>query len=155
MNYKSIRIYEDTFIGLDTLANRYGTSKTELLEAMKNYFLTTGINPFEPTDVTTEVKKLKNQLISFIRTQEKEKLNPMIKKVDVIVQSVANHIEMNDKPIEKTKTLITKLASFINEKHTAELSKSEEQYQDLNKKLEDINTQLQAILSKNKKGIFG
>ena len=93
MKYKTIRIYDATFKGLDKLCTKYNITKTELTESMCNYFIKTGIDPNDPTDVTSEVKKLKNQLISFIRTQESEKLNPLIKKQDLLIDRFMNHLD--------------------------------------------------------------
>ena len=93
MSYKTIRIYNETFDGLDLLSNKYRASKTALTAAMCEYFIKTGIDPYDPSDVTSEVKKLKNQLISFIRTQEKDKLNPLIKKQDLLIDRFMNHLE--------------------------------------------------------------
>lgn len=99
MDYKTIRVYTDTFTDLNTLCKKYKVSKTQLTEAMCNYFLKTHISPYDPTDVSTEVKKLKNQLIGFIRTQEIEKLNPLIKKQDLLIERFMTHL--NDEMINR------------------------------------------------------
>ena len=112
MKYKSIRIYESTFEGLNKLCVKYDCSKTELSEAMSAYFLKTGIDPNDPTDVTSEVKKLKNQLISFIRTQEQDKLNPLIKKQDLLIDRFINHL----KEEVVTRKYMEKLAQVIIDK---------------------------------------
>lgn len=92
-SYKTIRIYESDFKVLNELCNRYNLSKTEMIESFLIYFKKTGIDPKDPTDTTTEVKKLKNQLISFIRTQEKEKIDPLIKRNNALVNSFLNHLD--------------------------------------------------------------
>lgn len=154
MDYKSIRVYDTTFDGLEDLCSKYNASKTELIEAMQIYFSKTGISPFEPTDTTTEVKHLKNQLISFIRTQEKEKLNPMIKKVDLIVETVSEHIQSDSK--EYLKQLINKLAGFIEDKNGIEANRSDIRHKEVLKVLSEIKNELSVVSSKpNKKGIFG
>jgi len=154
MEYKSIRIYEHSFFGLGVLCKRYNTSKTELIEAMEIYFSKTGISPFEPTDTTTEVKHLKNQLIGFIKTQEKEKLNPMVKKVDLVVEAVSEHIR-SDNSKEYLKELINKLALFIDEKNKLEVSRADSKHAEIIGAIEDFKSELNDILSKqSKKGIF-
>lgn len=124
MKYKTVRIYDTTFSNIDKLSKKYNVSKTELFEAMENYFYTTGISPFETSDVTSEFKKLKNQLISFIRTNEKEKINPMIKKVDIISERLIEFFEMNS--FDEHTKLINGLASFILEKHLEIIKKLED-----------------------------
>lgn len=86
MNYKTIRIYESDFKKLNTLTKRYKVSKTELIEAFIVFFEKTDLDPRQPTNATKELVKLKGQLISFIRSQEKEKLNPLIKKQDLLIE---------------------------------------------------------------------
>lgn len=92
MNYKTIRIYDTSFDKLNEFCDKYSLSKTELVECFIEYFDKTKIDPREPIDITTEVKKLKGQLISFIRTQEKDKLNPLIKKQDLLIEEFSKLI---------------------------------------------------------------
>lgn len=112
MKYKTIRIYSETFKGLEKLCTKYNHTKTELTESMCNYFLKTGIDPNDPSDVTSEVKKLKNQLISFVRTQEIEKLNPLIKKQDLLIDRFMSHLDEN----AITRKYMEKLAQAIVDK---------------------------------------
>ena len=112
MKYKTIRIYDHTFDALDKLCVKYESSKTELTAVMCEYFTKTGIDPNDPSDVTSEVKKLKNQLISFIRTQEKDKLNPLIKKQDLLIERFMTHIDEET----VTKEFMMELAQAIVDK---------------------------------------
>lgn len=122
MNYKTIRIHAETFEKIDSLLSKYQGSKTDLIEAMCTYFLTTGINPNEPQDVTTQVRKLKDQLISFIRTQEKDKLNPLIKKQDLLIQEFKSALVLK-KDTEVTQEFMIKLASQLGKNIVEKLSK--------------------------------
>ncbi|MFH4968300.1 BfmA/BtgA family mobilization protein [Gaetbulibacter sp. M240] len=85
MKYKTIRIYESDFDKMNSFCDRYKLSKTELIEALLIYFEKTDLDPREPSNATKEISKLKSQLISFIKTQEKDKLNPLIKKQDLLI----------------------------------------------------------------------
>jgi len=122
MNYKTIRIHAETFEKIDSLLEKYQGSKTDLIEAMCTYFLSTGINPNEPQDVTTQVRKLKDQLISFIRTQEKDKLNPLIKKQDLLIQEFKNTLVLK-KDTEVTQEFMIKIASQLGKNIVEKLSK--------------------------------
>lgn len=122
MNYKTIRIHAETFEKIDSLLDKYKGSKTDLIEAMCTYFLLTGINPNEPQDVTTQVRKLKDQLISFIRTQEKDKLNPLIKKQDLLIQEFKNALVIKN-DTEVTQEFMVKLASQLGKSIVEKLSK--------------------------------
>ena len=105
-NYKTIRIYNSSFEQLDLFCNQYSLTKTELVEAFLNYFNKTKIDPREISDVSSEVKKLKNQLISFIRKQEKDKLDPLVKKQDILIKESVQFYKNSNIKNENTKTII-------------------------------------------------
>ncbi len=84
--YKTIRVYETSFDKMNDLCIKYSLNKTELIESLLTFFEKTKIDPRDTTDTSAEVKKMKNQLISFIRTQEKEMLVPLIKKQDLLIE---------------------------------------------------------------------
>lgn len=113
MKYKTIRIYESDFEKLNGFCNRYKITKTELIEAFILYFEKTDLDPREPSNATQEISKMKSQLISFIRTQEKDKLDPLIKKqnllIDDFVKLVQDEIVTKNFMIE----LATKLGNSI------------------------------------------
>lgn len=84
-SYKTIRIYSSSFEKINGYCNKYSLSKTELIEVFLAFFDDTKIDPRDKSDVSAEVKKLKNQLIGFIRTQEKDKLNPLIRRQELLI----------------------------------------------------------------------
>jgi len=93
MKYKTIRIYESDFKRLNQLCERYKITKTELIEAFIEFFYKTDLDPKKPTNASKEIAKLKSQIISFIRTQEKDKLNPLITKQDLLITSFKTMLE--------------------------------------------------------------
>jgi len=122
MDYKNIRIRTESFEKIDTLIQKYGGRKTDIIDTMCTYFLTTGINPNVPQDVTTQVRKLKDQLISFIRTQERDKLNPLIKKQDLLIQEFKNALAVKN-DTEVTQEFMIKIASQLGKNIVEKLSK--------------------------------
>lgn len=120
--YKTVRVRTESFDKMEDLIQKYKGSKTDLIDTMCTYFLTTGINPNEPQDVTTQVRKLKDQLISFIRTQEKDKLNPLIKKQDLLIQEFKSALALK-KDTEVTQEFMIKLASQLGKNIVEKLSK--------------------------------
>lgn len=93
MKYKTIRIYENDFNILNTFCKRYNLSKTELISALLNYFEKTDLDPREPGNATHEISKLKNQLISFIKTQEKDILNPLTTKQNLLIEEFSKLVK--------------------------------------------------------------
>ncbi len=116
MKYKTIRIYESDFNRLNDLCNKYDLSKTELIEAVISYFKKTDLDPREPTNATKEIIKLKNTLISFIRKQETDKLNPLIRKQDLLIQEFSSLITSDFVTQEFMIELANKLGNSIVEK---------------------------------------
>ncbi|WP_438424875.1 BfmA/BtgA family mobilization protein [Aquimarina macrocephali] len=120
MKYKTIRIYESDFNDLNVFCKRYNLSKTELIEAFILYFKKTDLDPREPTNATKEIVKLKSQLISFIKTQEKDKLNPLIRKQDLLIESFSKLINEDlvtkNFMIELATKLGNSIVNKINEK---------------------------------------
>ena len=112
-NYKTIRIYNSSFEQLDLFCNQYSLTKTELVEAFLNYFDKTKIDPREISDVSSEVKKLKNQLISFIRKQEKDKLDPLVKKQDILIKESVQFYKNSNVENKNIKNLIIKDVKLI------------------------------------------
>lgn len=113
MKYKTIRIYESDFQRLNSLCERYNMSKTELIEAFIEFFVKTDIDPREPTNVSKEVSKLKSQLVSFIRAQERDKLNPLIRKQDLLITEFTNLINQDLVTKSFMIELATKLGNSI------------------------------------------
>ncbi|KAF9659984.1 hypothetical protein NH341_06450 [Tenacibaculum sp. XPcli2-G] len=91
--YKTVRVYESSFEKMNDLCAKYSLNKTELIESCLTFFIKTKIDPTDVSDVSAEVKKMKNQLISFIRTQEKEMLVPLIRKQDLLIEKFLNLIK--------------------------------------------------------------
>ena len=113
MKYKTIRIYESDFDRLSVLCSKYSLTKTEFIEAVLTYFKKTDLDPREPLNATQEIVKLKNQLISFIRTQEKDKLNPLIKKQDLLIQEFSKLLNSDFVTEEFMIELANKLGNSI------------------------------------------
>ncbi len=120
MKYKTIRIYESDFEKLNTFCERYKLSKTELIEAFIMFFEKTDLDPREPTNATKEISKMKNQLISFIRTQEKDKLNPLVKKQDLLIEEFSKLVR--DEFV--TKSFMIELATKLGNSIVNKLNKN-------------------------------
>ena len=65
------------------IAEKYHIPKKEMFERMVEFFYRTGHDPedFKIEGSADAIKRLDKRLISFIRTQEKEKLTPMLEEM--------------------------------------------------------------------------
>lgn len=77
---KSVRFDSDTDLKFSKLSEKLGRSKQELFGQMVDYFYK---SKKDPTDLNDELLKKElgqgiNRIISFIKTQEKEALSPML-----------------------------------------------------------------------------
>jgi hypothetical protein len=68
----------------------------EYLEAAIIYFKDTGLDPTEKVQsLSGEVKKMKDTIISFYKTQEKLKLNPMVNNIDELTKTFIEYLSEN------------------------------------------------------------
>jgi hypothetical protein len=80
----TLRIDKEYLEVLKELSKESGVkTQKEYVQAMILYFKETGIDPKAKNKSTTEeLSKLRNTIISFIREQEKKKLDPLISKMN-------------------------------------------------------------------------
>jgi len=74
---------------LDRLAKSNGVTKKNLISLMLDYFEKYGINPTtheSPAQEMHKLIKINDQVIGFIRTQEKEILRPMVESITTTEQ---------------------------------------------------------------------
>ncbi|MEM6734649.1 MAG: BfmA/BtgA family mobilization protein [Bacteroidota bacterium] len=84
--YKLVEIPLESKEQLHALKHRFKLRQTRLLAAMIDYFHRHGYNPIEPVESTSaELAKLRNAVIGFFKTQEKEYIKPTISKVNDMV----------------------------------------------------------------------
>ena len=95
---KSVRFSTDTDLKFSKLAEKLGRSKQELFGQMVDYFYK---SKKDPADLNDELLKKElgqgiNRIISFIKTQEKEALSPMLADGRELKQALANlHRQVN------------------------------------------------------------
>ncbi|HAF28303.1 MAG TPA: hypothetical protein DCG75_04565 [Bacteroidales bacterium] len=105
--YKSIRIGENYKEILSKLL-AVSDLKTEkdYIESALNYFTETGLDPLDKIQsISGEVKKMKDTVISFIRTHEKTKLLPMLNQVDEVTNTFVEYLRKSA-PIKNDLQLI-------------------------------------------------
>ena len=142
---------------LRKLSQSWGMSQIEFLNNAIWYFKKTGINPkspiFSPKEEISKLEARLNQVIKFIRLQEKEKLNPLLDELIIterrLKESLALGINKSDfEKIEEGLGQITirinaiyknqeKYAAFITRESASRISKTENKIDEL-----AYNTQL-------------
>jgi len=111
-DYKTIRVYGSTYHNLNEIKKQFGGSKCEILENSTKYFLATKINPNEePKDMNTEFKKLKNSLISYIKTQDKN-IEINTKKIDALISEFKKVLSENNQSNITQENMKLMLQSF-------------------------------------------
>jgi hypothetical protein len=75
---------------LNQLKTRLGRDKKELVEQSIHYVHKNKIDPqnLKEADISGEVKLLRKDFVGFIKTQEKEKLEPILQKLDYIIEKI-------------------------------------------------------------------
>lgn len=91
----TIRVYKDDRDKLEKLCKRDGIkSYIDYFKAMVEYFDSTGLNPEEKIKSTAgELSKLRNTMVSFIRTQEEKKLDPIMQSIDELTGTLLNFLK--------------------------------------------------------------
>lgn len=92
-DYEIVRISKASKAILDELYKESEcSSRKEYTEKMIQYFKDNGLDPAtKGRSVGDEIAKLRNTVISFIREQEKKKLEPMIQQVSEITSFLADY----------------------------------------------------------------
>jgi len=95
------------------LAKEHGVeTQQEYFNAMVTYFKETGINPKEKSRSTAEeLSKLRNTVISFIREQEKKKLDPIILKVTEVMEFLKEYFQKDAVSKEDITALLKQVRS--------------------------------------------
>jgi len=103
-NITTTNIALDAKKKLKNNAHKLGISQMEYINASIEYFSKTGINPMEPItspkDEIARLNKKQDQVISFIRTQESKKLDPLLDNLIILERrlkdQLVNHISLDD-----------------------------------------------------------
>ena len=83
IKYKHIAIGEEAHRKLHEIVEKSNKSTKDFTESIIEFFYRTGHDPedFKIEGSADAIKRLDKRLISFIRTQEKEKLTPMLEEM--------------------------------------------------------------------------
>ena len=93
--YVTISVSPKAKIIIERLAKKYELTIIDFTESMVKYFDKTGVNPrdIQVLSVAEELKKFRDTIISFLRTQEKDFILPTFGKMDSIIARFAKYIE--------------------------------------------------------------
>ncbi|NDV68932.1 BfmA/BtgA family mobilization protein [Dysgonomonas sp. 25] len=111
----TVTIDKITFRKLEKLATSSGVTKKEFLAHACIYFERYGINPVIHESPAQEMQKLikrVDQVVAFIRTQEKEKLNPMFEAITTTEARLSVEID-NLVKVQHMKEISNVWSSFI------------------------------------------
>jgi len=145
---KQIKISPEAHEQLEKLSARHQEDMKSLVSQMINFFFKSGQHPGVESDLAGEVLKLKNQLISFIRTQEKEKLNPLVDELSLLSKFVSQSLS-NMAKTEEVKTVQKQVkdcqeAVIATGKNQMIFNKTQ---QSTNEKLDSLLAQLESVQS--------
>jgi ElaB/YqjD/DUF883 family membrane-anchored ribosome-binding protein len=82
---------------LTTLAAKKNRSLKDFLEQAINYFKVTELDPKEidSEGIKVEIKKLDRRIVSFFRTQEKEKIAPILDELSIISKTINENLTVS------------------------------------------------------------
>lgn len=130
-------------------------TQQEYFNAMVTYFKETGINPKEKTRSTAdELSKLRNTVISFIREQEKKKLDPIILKVTEVMEFLKEYFQKDAVSKEDIENLLRQVKVQKEVKEPLPLPPGEED-EKLKKQTTYVKSVFNEFLSSFKPSAFG
>ena len=96
MNKTTVSIDQETARKLDKLSKQSGVSTKDFISLSLAYFEKYGINPAEHESPVLEMEKVRkrlDQVISFIRVQERDKINPMFEAITTTEARIKNDLD--------------------------------------------------------------
>ena len=149
VEYALIKVRPETKKVTSRLAKKHSLNMLDFMEAMANYFDTTGVNPKDQVVLSPaeELKKFRDTIISFMRKQENDFIKPTFGKMDTLIARFIKYIEeeapkntevagqnkMKSLALSGEKTTEEKRGSLVSE--TAKNDLNSEEYKLLQEKL--------------------
>ena len=95
VEYALIKVRPETKKVTSRLAKKHSLNMLDFMEAMANYFDTTGVNPKDQVILSPaeELKKFRDTIISFMRKQENDFIKPTFGKMDTLIARFIKYIE--------------------------------------------------------------
>jgi hypothetical protein len=95
VEYALIKVRPETKKVTSRLAKKHSLNMLDFMEAMAEYFDTTGVNPKDQVILSPaeELKKLRDTLVSFMRKQENDFIKPTFGKMDTLIARFIKYIE--------------------------------------------------------------
>jgi hypothetical protein len=131
---KSIAINEQAHKEIKALCKTLEVNIGEFVQYSVQYFKRTGIDPGKsdnenPHKALKELSKRVEQIIGVIKTQEQDKINPLLDTIMMLVRRA--ELMLNEAPKETTfKTVLTRMEDIMEEdqKHHSEQLKAQHKY---------------------------
>src|SRR5450759_1039376 len=95
VEYALIKVRPETKKVTSRLAKKHSLNMLDFMEAMAQYFDTTGVNPKDQVILSPaeELKKFRDTIISFMRKQENDFIKPTFGKMDTLIARFVKYIE--------------------------------------------------------------
>ena len=160
----TVSIDSETGAKLDRLAKSNNLSKKALLSLMLDYFEKYGINPAEHESPAQEMQKLikrVDQIVGFIKVQEKELIRPLVASVSMTEERIKSDLD-NIAKKEKLQEFIDAVSknTAVQQEQKRKLMEAINQVETENKKRTDQTLQALRVLAehldeKGKAGLIG
>lgn len=160
----TVSIDSETGAKLDRLAKSNNLSKKALLSLMLDYFEKYGINPAEHESPAQEMQKLikrVDQIVGFIKVQEKELIRPLVASVSMTEERIKVDLD-NIAKKEKLQEFIDAVSqnTAVQQEQKRKLMEAINQVETENKKRTDQTMQALRVLAehlddKGKAGLIG
>ncbi len=155
-NLTTVNIKKEYQKELKKLSQSWGMSQVEFINNAIWYFKKTGINPkstiFSPKEEISKLEARLNQVLKFIRQQEKEKLNPLLDELIIterrLKESLALGIDKSD--LDKIEVKIGEAINTITDANIIQIENSSKVMQKLSFLKSETNNKIDQLSAKNK-----
>jgi cell fate (sporulation/competence/biofilm development) regulator YlbF (YheA/YmcA/DUF963 family) len=153
----NIAVDDNTHKEAKKLSKTLDISLGELVQHSVVYFKKTGINPANadnesPIKAIKELDKHIGQIVAFIRTQEKEKLNPLLEHLIIISKQLDDTITKLPKSerFEDVFKAVNQHASLLIDSHKKQVGAVQKTQQEINQgnqtELENVTKKLNSLI---------
>lgn len=145
----TIAVNEQTHKEAKALCKNLGINLGEFVKSSTHYFKRTGIDPSKsdnesPHKVVKELERRIGQVIAFIKTQERDKLNPLLEHLVILSRALEDTLEKapKEETFIKVMNRVSEMEEAEQKNHLEQMQQQQKYYRQLLEHLQNNYMQL-------------
>lgn len=151
----TIAVSEQTHKEVKTLCKTLEINLGEFVKSSTHYFKRTGIDPSKsdiesPHKVVKELERRIGQVIAFIKTQERDKLNPLLEHLVILSRALKDTLEKapKEETFIKVMNRVSEMEEAEQKNHLEQMKEQQKYYKQLLEHLQNNYMQIHNSTSK-------